>query len=242
MAASTAYAKPRPDAATLDNLVVEHASLVKRIAYHLANRLTGNVDVDDLIQAGMIGLLEAAGNYEPSKGANFETFAGIRIRGAMLDEVRRSDWTPRSVYQKLRQVTDATRAVEARTGHDARDSEVAAELGVTLEEYHKVLRDATSCRLFSLEQSQEEGSYVQPTGEIAPSPLANATGTEFRQALADAIGELPEREALLLSLYYNDELNLKEIGAVLGVSESRASQIHSKAVVRLRARLGDWVD
>jgi RNA polymerase sigma factor for flagellar operon FliA len=190
----------------------------------------------------MIGLLEAAGNYQPSKGANFETFAGIRIRGAMLDEVRRSDWTPRSVHQKLRQVTEATRAVEARTGKDARDTDVADELGVSLEDYHKILRDATSCRLFSLEQSQEEGSYLQTAGEIAPSPFANATDAEFRAALAEAVTQLPEREALALSLYYNEEMNLKEIGAVLGVSESRVSQIHSKAVVRLRARLGDWLD
>ena len=225
---------------TLDNIVVEHAQLVKRIAYHLANRLAGTVDVDDLIQAGLIGLLEAAGKYEPSKGANFETFAGIRIRGAMLDEVRRSDWTPRSVHQKLRRVTEAMRAVEARTGGAGRDADVALELGLSISEYHDVLRDATSCRLFSLEQSQEEGQFFQPSGEISPGPQASATDGQFRQALADAIDTLPEREALVLSLYYDEELNLKEIGAVLGVSESRVSQIHSKAVVRLRARLQDW--
>jgi RNA polymerase sigma factor for flagellar operon FliA len=242
MNARSAYSTTAAGNVSIDDLVHQHASLVKRIAYHLVNRLAGNVDVDDLIQAGMIGLLEAAGNYEPAKGANFETFAGIRIRGAMLDEVRRSDWTPRSVHQKLRQVTEATRAVEARTGRDARDADVADELGLTLDEYHKVLRDATSARLFSLEQSQEEGSYAQPSGDIGPSPFAHTSNEAFRQDLAAAVAKLPEREAMLLNMYYVDELNLKEIGKVLGVSESRASQIHSKAVVRLRARLDDWIN
>lgn len=238
MVTSTAYATPVEG--SQDELVLQHAQLVKRIAYHLVNRLAGNVDVDDLIQAGMIGLLEAAGKYDPSKGANFETFAGIRIRGAMLDEVRRSDWTPRSVHQKLRQVTAAVRTVEARLGRDAHDAEIAAELELSMDEYHKTLRDATTCRLFSLEQTQEEGSHYQPAGEIAPGPQASAFDMEFRTALAAAIDELPEREGLVLSLYYDEELNLREIGEVLGVSESRISQIHTKAVVRLRARLGEW--
>ncbi len=225
-----------------DVLVERHAILVKRIAHHLSNRIAGSVDVEDLIQAGMIGLLEAASNFEPSRGASFETFAGIRIRGAMLDEVRRSDWTPRSVHQKLRRVTEATRSVEARTKRDASDAEVAEELGLTMEEYHKVLCDATSCRLFSLEQSQEQNHYFEPAGEIEPEPFAGTSDDAFRSALAEAIGKLPEREGMVLSLYYDDELTLKEIGAVLGVSESRVSQIHSKAVVRLRARLTEWIE
>lgn len=239
MAASSAYLTACD--LSPDQLVTQHAPLVKRIAYHLINRLSGNIDVDDLIQAGMIGLLEAAGNYQPSKGANFETFAGIRIRGAMLDEVRRSDWTPRSVYQKLRQVTEAMREVEGRTGRDARDADVASEMGLTLQQYHKVLRDGMSCRLFSLEQAQEHNSAHEPAGGIGPGPLASAMEDGFRDALAEAIDGLPEREKLVLSLYYDDELNLKEIGEVLGVSESRVCQIHGKAVVRIRARMGEWV-
>ncbi len=223
-----------------DDLVLQNAELVKRIAYHLVSRLAGNVDVDDLIQAGMIGLLEASRKYDASRGANFQTFAGIRIRGAMLDEVRRSDWTPRSVYQKLRKVTEAVRAVEMRHGRNAREIEVAEELDLTIDEYHKVLRDATTCRLFSLEQTQGEGSHTQPSGEIEPGPQESAANAEFRTALAEAIEKLPEREGLVLSLYYDEELNLREIGEVLGVSESRISQIHSKAVIRLRARLGEW--
>ncbi len=240
MVTSTAYAQEVQ--VSQDSLVVEHAQLVKRIAYHLVSRLAGNVDVDDLIQAGMIGLLEASRKYDASRGANFQTFAGIRIRGAMLDEVRRSDWTPRSVYQKLRKVTEATRAVEAREGRSARESEVANELGLDIDEYHKVLRDATTCRLFSLEQTQGEGSHTQPSGEIEPGPQESAFDDEFRSALVHAIEHLPEREGLVLSLYYDEELNLREIGEVLGVSESRVSQIHSKAVVRLRSRLGEWTD
>lgn len=239
MAVSTAYAAAGQ--MSPDDLVTQHAPLVKRIAYHLVSRLSGNVEVDDLIQAGMIGLLEAAGNYQPSKGANFETFAGIRIRGSMLDEVRRSDWTPRSVYQKLRQVTEAVREVESRTGRDARDSDVADVLGISVAQYHKVLRDGTSCRLFSLDQAQEQNSALEPEGGVGPGPLASAMDDGFRDSLATAIDSLPERERLVLSLYYDDELNLKEIGEVLGVSESRVCQIHGKAVVRIRARMGEWV-
>lgn len=242
MVTSTGTAYVSDLAVSQDELVLENAELVKRIAYHLVSRLAGNVDVDDLIQAGMIGLLEASRKYDASRGANFQTFAGIRIRGAMLDEVRRSDWTPRSVYQKLRKVTEAVRAVEMRHGRNARETEVAEELGLSIDEYHKVLRDATTCRLFSLEQTQGEGSHTQPSGEIAPGPHDSATENEFRVALAGAIEKLPEREGLVLSLYYDEELNLREIGEVLGVSESRVSQIHSKAVVRLRSRLGEWTD
>src|SRR5210317_1589882 len=137
-----------------DDLVTKHAALVKRVAYHLVNRLPPNVQADDLIQAGMIGLLEASRNYDPSQGASFETYAGIRIRGAMLDEIRRSDWTPRSVHRKARMVAEAMRDIENEEGRDARDVEVADALGMSLSDYHKILQDASGCRIFSLEELQ----------------------------------------------------------------------------------------
>lgn len=220
-------------------LVQEHAPLVKRIAYHLLARLPASVQVDDLIQAGMIGLLEAAKKFDASKGASFETFVGIRIRGAMLDEMRKGDWVPRSVHRNARMVADAIRTIETRTGKDAQDKDVAAELGMELEEYHAILVDTQGSRLFSFDDLLEDG--LQPDMQVAHAgPVADIEQDRFKQALAEAIEALPERERLVLSLYYIEELNLKEIGAVLGVSESRVSQLHSQCAARLRARLADW--
>jgi len=226
-----------------DDLVREHAGLVKRIAHHLMGRLPDSVQVDDLIQAGMIGLLEAARKYDGGKGASFETYAGIRIRGAMLDEIRKGDWAPRSVHRNSRRISDAIKQVESEKGRDAEDSEVAAHLGISQEEYHSILRDSNGCRLFSYEEVVEKSeSGMDVFQETAPSPFAGIERDSFRQSLAQAIQQLPEREQLVLALYYDEELNLKEIGAVLGVSESRVSQLHSQATHRLRARLGDWLE
>jgi len=229
--------------ANADELVTQHAPLVKRIAHHLLMRMPSSVQLDDLIQSGMIGLIEAARKYDVSKGASFETYAGIRIRGAMLDEIRRGDWAPRSVHRKFRQVADAVKAVEARTGTDARDQEVADEMGIDLESYYAILQDASGSRLFSFDDLTDTGADESipdaVNGEVA-GPSEALQADSFRDHLADAIDLLPEREKLVLSLYYDDELNLKEIGKVLGVSESRVSQIHSQAAARLRSRLKDW--
>ena len=225
-----------------DDLVIRHAGLVKRIAYHMMNRLPPNVQADDLIQAGMLGLLEASRNYDPTQGASFETYAGIRIRGSMLDEIRRSDWTPRSVHRKARMVADAMRIIENEEGRDARDSEVADALDMSVQQYHQILKDASGCRIFSLDE-------LSAVGEIAPErsldslqgPFEGYQKDAFKQALADAIAGLPERERLVVAMYYDDELNLREIGLVLGVSESRICQIHSQATLRLRSRLTEWL-
>jgi RNA polymerase sigma factor for flagellar operon FliA len=231
------------------DLITQHAALVKRIAYHLMNRLPPSVQVEDLIQAGMIGLIEAGRNYDPSQGASFETYAGIRIRGAMLDEIRRSDWTPRSVHRKARQVAEAMREIENETGRDARDVEVAKTLGMTIEEYHQVLQDSTGARIFSYEELTEFGEVVPSTEfghDKTPSaglenPFEGLEREGFKASLADAIASLPERERLVIALYYDEELNLREIGQVLGVSESRVCQIHSQAALRLRSRLTEWL-
>lgn len=223
-------------------LIERHAPLVKRIGYHLLARLPASVQIDDLLQAGMIGLLEAGKKYDGSKGASFETYAGIRIRGAMLDEVRKGDWAPRSVHRNSRMVSEAIRVVEARTGRDAKDQEVAAELQLSLEDYYGILGDTLGSRLFSfddlLQDGEQAGLYEDSSAQ--GSPLNGLEDERFQAALSDAIGKLPERERLVLSLYYDEELNLKEIGEVLGVSESRVSQLHSQCAARLRARLSEW--
>jgi len=228
-----------------DELVARHAELVKRIAYHLVSRMPPNVEVDDLIQAGMIGLLDAAKHYSSDKGANFETYAGIRIRGAMLDEVRKSDWTPRSVHRTAREMAEAVRRIENESGQDARPADVAIALDMTMEEYHKAVLDSASCRLFSFDHvmtSDEDGEspeHYTPSEE--PTPVDELESEDFRRALTDAIASLPEREKLVLSLYYDEELNLREIGEVLEVSESRVCQVHGQALVRVRARMGAWM-
>lgn len=226
----------------MQQLVERHAPLVKRIAYHLMARLPASVLVDDLIQSGMIGLIEAAKNFDGSKGASFETFAGIRIRGAMLDEMRRGDWTPRSVHRNARLIAETIAELEAAYGRDIKDSEVAEKLDISLDEYHHMLSDISSGRIIGIEDLGVSEDALVTSGDTDCDHLYESQASEsFHQDLAKTISSLPEREALVLSLYYNDELNLKEIGAVLNVSESRISQIHSQALVRLKARMQDWL-
>ncbi|MBR9868155.1 MAG: RNA polymerase sigma factor FliA [Oceanospirillales bacterium] len=227
---------------TSQEIIEQHSTLVKRIAHHLLARLPNNVVLEDLIQAGMVGLLEAAKKYDATKGASFETYAGIRIRGSIIDEVRRGDWTPRSVHRNGRRVSEAIQLIESRTGRDAQDGEVAAELDISVTEYHALLKDSAESRLFSFDKltgPQDEGP-----GEVIasnePDPSEEYEQKDFIKAIAREIQGLPEREKLVLSLYYDQELNLKEIGKVLGVSESRVSQIHSQAALRLRSRLKEW--
>jgi RNA polymerase sigma factor for flagellar operon FliA len=223
-----------------DQRIIEHAPLVKRIAYHLLSKLPDSVQVDDLIQAGMLGLLEAIKNYDASQGASFDTYAGIRIRGSMLDEVRRSDWTPRSVHKKSRMISDGIRVVENRTGREARDIDVAEYLGISVDEYNQILHDSSSCRVFSVEELAQTGdNYLDES--LGQEELSEGLNREdFQQALAKAIMGLPERERLVISLYYDEEFNLREIGEILNVSESRVSQISSQAILRLRSRLSEW--
>ena len=223
--------------------VEDYASLVKRIAHHMMMRMPASVQVEDLIQAGMVGLIEAAGKYDASKGASFETYAGIRIRGSIVDEMRRGDWAPRSVHRNSRRVAAAIGVVESRTGRDARDQDVADQLEVSLDEYFSMLQDANSSRLFSYEEDygeEDNRSNSSPVSMAFLGPLEGLERESLKQSLAQAISQLPEREKLVLALYYDEELNLKEIGEIIGVSESRVSQIHSQSALRLRARLLDW--
>ena len=222
-------------------LIEQHTVLVKRIAYHLLARLPASVIVDDLIQSGMVGLLEAANNFDHSKGASFETFAGIRIRGAMLDEMRRGDWTPRSVHRNSRMISDAIKALEAELGRDVTDVEVAEKLDISLNEYHHILNEVSTGKIIGIDDLGVSEDVIHTQTESQGSdPYQDIEHSVFKKSLSECITTLPEREALVLSLYYDEELNLREIGQVLDVSESRVSQIHSQALHRLKARMQSW--
>lgn len=224
-----------------ESVVEQYADLVKRIAHHLMGRLPKHVLLDDLIQAGMMGLLDAANKYDQSKGASFETYAGIRIRGTILDEVRRNDWVPRSVYRHSRTISNVVKTLENKLGRDVRDVEVAAEMGLDLDEYHRLLRDVNNAQVFGFDDIGLTDDFLS-TGFSSTiiGPLEGVQKEDFQQTLAELIDALPERERLVLSLYYDEELNLKEIGAVLEVSESRVCQIHAQAMLRLQSRLPEW--
>lgn len=230
----------RSHPADQDECVRTHLNLVKRIALHLAARLPAGVDTDDLMQAGMIGLLEASRNFDASKGASFETYAGIRIRGAMLDEVRRQDWTPRSVHRKAREMSEVVRRIEAETGRPAKAAEIARRLDISLDCYHEILADMAGCRLFSLDEPLGDSAQARELpAPFKAQPDHELGRDQLRDSLATSISKLSQRAQLVLSLYYERELNLKEIGAVLGVSESRVCQIHGQALLRLRSMTGD---
>lgn len=227
------------------NMIVEkHASLVKKVACHLIARLPPSVQLDDLIQSGMIGLIEASKNFDATKGASFETFAGIRIRGAMLDEMRRGDWAPRSVYRKSRQVMQVISELEYSLNREPKDSEVAQKLEITLEQYHQILTDVNSSKILGIEDLGIDEDVITPVGHdlALDKPFNNVKNERFNESLLNAIKSLPERDAMVLSLYYNDEMNLKEIGQILDVSESRVSQIHGQAMIKLKAKINDWIN
>lgn len=225
-----------------EQLVTANLDLVRRIAHHLAARLPASVQVEDLVQSGMVGLIEASRQFQCGQGATFATYAGIRIRGAMIDELRRSDWTPRSVHRNSRRIADAIQQVESREGRAAKDREIASVLDVTLDDYHAMLQDSASAQILGLEDLF--GEDMDPDRLLpgdGPAPSEQFELDRFRDALARALASLPEKERLVLALYYDEELNLREIGAIIGVTESRVSQIRSQALHRLRVRLSEWI-
>jgi RNA polymerase sigma factor for flagellar operon FliA len=223
-----------------NQLLTDHMPLVKRLAHHMKAKLPPSVEVDDLVQAGMIGLLDAISRYEETHGAQFETYAVLRIRGAMLDELRNSDWLPRSMRQNMRKIEAAMNSLQQKLGHPPSESEVARLLKLSLSEYQDMLGDSGGHQLVYYEDFHDnEGndSFLDRYAVDDADPLRSLLDGDFRQAVIAAIDALPPREKILMGLYYEEEMNLKEIGAVMGVSESRVSQLHTQAVARLRAAL-----
>jgi RNA polymerase sigma factor for flagellar operon FliA len=224
--------------------VKEYAPLVKRIAHHMMSKLPASVQIDDIIQAGLIGLMDAVNRYEQEQGVQFETYATQRIRGAMLDELRRNDWLPRGVRRSQRKIETALHSLEQKLGRVPKEREVAAEMGVPLEEYQTLLQEARGCQLLYIEdfndEDRDDGFLERNIAEAEKDPLAALQDDRFRNALIGAIDKLPEREKLLMSLYYEQDLNFREIAAVLGVTESRICQLHTQAVSRLRTKMKEW--
>lgn len=218
----------------------EYAPLVKRIAHHMMVKLPSSVEVDDIIQAGMMGLLDAAGRYDELRGAQFETYAAQRIRGAMLDELRGADWLPRSLRRDMRRIEAAIHRLQQTFGRAPAESEIAKELGVSLPEYQQMLLEARGAQLVYYEDfhgEDDEDFFDRHEAGDNANPMALLQDERFRSALIKAIDGLPERERLMMALHYEQDLNLREIGEVMGVTESRVCQLHSQAVARLRGWL-----
>ncbi|MCD6707709.1 MAG: RNA polymerase sigma factor FliA [Thiobacillus sp.] len=235
--------KPTQQATSQDAQIAKYAPLVKRIAYHMMARLPASVEVDDLIQVGLIGLMDAVSRFDGNQGAQFESYATQRIRGSMLDELREADWLPRHVRQKSRQIESAISRLQQRNGKSPTEQEISAELGVPIDQYQSMLGDVRCSQLLYYEDfSDEDSASFLERYLVSGSndPLAVLEDEGFRDSLIAAIHHLPERERSMMGMYYEQDMNLKEIGAVLGVSESRVCQLHSQAVARLRAQLKIW--
>ena len=227
-----------------EQIIHQHVDLVKYEVDRVAAGLPAEVDRDDLISAGIIGLIRAVDRFDPTRGASFATYATTMMRGAIMDELRTMDWAPRGLRSKYRRLEDAIARLRQKLGRQPQEAEIARELGVTPDEYEQLLRDATATAIVSLEALAEaSGDARMPSnddlasGRVEWNPAAVVDNAELRRLLAKAVAELSEREQLVISLYYDQELTLQEIGVVLGVTESRICQIHTQAIARLRAGL-----
>lgn len=224
-----------------DALLDQHSTLVKKLAYQLKSKLPPSVELDDLIQAGMMGLLDAANKYEDGHGAQFETYAAQRIRGSMLDELRSSDWLPRSIRKNMREVETSISKLEQQLGRQPNEIEVAKNLSLSLEDYYDKLSHCSGHQLVYYEDFHDAESqgehFLDRFIKDESNPMQALLESDFKAALVDAIENLPERERMLMGLYYEQDLNLKEIGAIMSVSESRVCQLHSQAVGRIRVTL-----
>lgn len=223
-----------------EQLVQRFLPLVKRIAYHLMARLPASVQFDDIVQNGLIGLLDAIGRFEEGFGAQFETYATQRIRGAMLDGLRENDWLPRQLRRELRRIESAITQLEHEHGRAPSETELAVALGMTLPEYQKTLQEARGHQILYFEDFVSEGDedFLErhfTDNDTDPAHLLEEQN--IRQVLVSAIERLPEREMLMMALYYEQDLNLREIGEVMGVTESRVCQLHSQAIARLRSQM-----
>jgi RNA polymerase sigma factor for flagellar operon FliA len=238
-----------PHNSTRDKLIIEFAPLIKYIAQKIAARLPANIELDDLISSGVIGLMDAIDKYDSTRDNKFKTYAEFRIRGAILDELRAQDWVPRSVREKAKQLERCYSKIEQQKGRQATDEEICAELNISQEEYHDMLNQVRSVSLLSYDDisnfSKQDKRALHGYGESpskASTPFAEVNMAHFKKMVADSINDLPEKQRLVLSLYYYEDLNLKEIGRVLDVTESRVSQLHTQAILRLKSKLRNHWD
>ncbi|MCL0039824.1 FliA/WhiG family RNA polymerase sigma factor [Nitrospinaceae bacterium] len=227
-----------------EEVIKRYSPMIKYVANRIAMRLPPHIEVDDLISVGVLGLMDAISKYDSSRGAKFKTYAEFRVRGAILDELRAMDWVPRSIRQKASNVDKVVQTLQAKLSRSPEDEEVAKEMGITLDQFHDTLNETKSIPIFSLEdlgiakESGEQQSLLDClAGKADADPQTQIRLIELKEIIAKAIDALPEKERLMVSLYYYEELTMKEIGAVLEITESRVSQIHSKAVYRLRTKL-----
>jgi RNA polymerase sigma factor for flagellar operon FliA len=225
-----------------EQLILEHASLIKYIAHRIAVRVPPHIEVQDLIDAGVLGLIDAIEKYDPSKDVKFKTYAEFRIRGAILDELRSLDWVPRSVRKMINKLEEAYVTLEQQLGRPATDQEVSQEMDLEMEDFHQLLRQASGVSLMSIDQTLNNDNCSKTLLELTENypdknPFEQFTATETKELIAKSINNLPDKERLVISLYYYEELTMKEIGKVLNLTESRVSQIHTKAILRLRGRL-----
>lgn len=225
-----------PEKIFKDDLFNKNYELVKKIAYHLKGRLPDSVLVEDLIQSGVIGLLEAVNNYNVHEGASFDTFAGIRIRGAMIDDLRKSDWTPRSVNKNSRLISNTISLLESKLGREPNVNELANHLGITINEYHTMVNDVNSSKMFSIDEMIDSDDPISLFSSF-DNPQDLFEKECFNNSLIEAIKSLPEKELQVVSLYYDEELNLKEIGLILNVSEGRVSQILKVAINKIKLKI-----
>ncbi len=236
------------DSARRDELILTYAPLIKYIAARLASRLPPQVAVDDLISCGTVGLIDAINKFDPAKNVQFKTYAEFRIKGAMLDELRALDWVPRSVRRKISELERTCGELEGKLGRPASDEETAEALGVGLADYHRLLDETKSVTFLDIDYLRQkapdeiDGDLAEIFARDDRDPFAALNLGETRELLARAIDDLPEKEKLTVALYYHEELTMKEIGEVLGYTESRISQMHSKAMLRLRSKLKKQLD
>jgi RNA polymerase sigma factor FliA len=228
-----------------EQIVLEHTPLIRYIVNRIAVRLPSHIDLDDLHNTGVIGLMDAIEKYDPEKNCKFKTYAEFRIKGAILDQLRSLDWVPRSVRQKSRRLERAYGEVEQRLGRSASEEEVADSLGLQIDKFHELMNQVRGISLVNLEEIRGNGQDGDRTGSFADiiedvtseNPFASFKLSEMKHLIADTIAGLPEKERLVISLYYYEDLNMKEIGNILGITESRVCQIHTKSVLRLRSKL-----
>ncbi|MHB1946992.1 MAG: sigma-70 family RNA polymerase sigma factor [Gammaproteobacteria bacterium] len=218
----------------IEQFVLDHQALVRKIALYIKRRLPSHIELDDLLQAGLVGLLEAREHFKPGSGATFVTFASIRIRGAIIDYLRKNSWVSRETIKNMRMVSEAINKIEQRNKTQATSELIAAELEITMEEYSEMLLDISICNMMSLNDIDENDSYLK---NDVSDPEEILQGENLQEHLKDILMTLPEREQLVLSLYYVEELTLKQIGEVLELTEARVCQLHSQAIARVRTKM-----